>query len=33
MSREVALIEYQYVRALSVGLEKNEIHIMSKFKT
>lgn len=33
MSREVTLIEYRYVRALSVGWEKNETQIMSKFNT
>lgn len=33
MSRDVTLIEYQYVRALSVGWEKNETHMVLKFKT
>lgn len=33
MSREVTLIEYQQVRALSVGWQKNETHIKPKFKT
>lgn len=33
MSREVTLIEYQHVRALSVGWEKNESRIKAKFKT
>lgn len=33
MSWEVTLIEYQHVRALSVGWEKNEARIKAKFKT